>query len=205
MKHTASLFLILTGLVCGLQAAGDPSRYVDEKTGFIYPAAIGQALFQNHHAYDDPRLGYSVRYTSGDWNRIDVYYYDKGLPAVPEGCESPLMTLEMKAVMAEIRTMEKLGRYNQVNVLETGIRPDGSGNKGFLWLKISLLDKSSSGAWEGRFSETYLRGYKNGFFKIRLTYQSDHRQEGEELARNVAETFFRLLNPATNTSTKPAD
>lgn len=52
-----------------------------EETRIVYPLRVGDWEAQGEHLYDDPALGASVRYRSGDhtdrW--IDVYFYPVGV------------------------------------------------------------------------------------------------------------------------------
>ncbi|MCE9561069.1 MAG: hypothetical protein K8U57_03340 [Planctomycetes bacterium] len=144
--------------------------------------------FEKAHVYPEAALGYSVAYTTPGLT-ISVYVYDKGLAAIPTGAKSDIVRDEMKQVVADIEELKKRGQYTSVKEVgkeETIRLGEGKNAPTALRRKFEIARPKEA---EARFSEAYITGYKDHFFKIRVTYVKDGAEKSEKLIQSLLEAL----------------
>ena len=149
--------------------------YEDPSSGFTFKKAYSAFFFQGHHAYDDPRLGYSLAYASPTQTSISVYVYNYGLEDIPTGTESNLVENQL---ISSVKGIRDSGRYLQVS---EEVRPALSPHFLQSFQKITLN--------QGDTLKSYmlLRGERGHFVKVRVTGYS------EALERRVADFLHYML------------
>jgi hypothetical protein len=148
--------------------------FTDEKLLLTFPSTLGHLKFAGYEAFDDPGMGYSIRYNSTENMKVDLYVYDKGLLSVPEGHTDPVIAKELAGSDSTIRHYEKQGAYLSVKELGRGVypeKPDPS-DVTFLFSRYQYHQAARRGVtFTGeRISETFIRGFRDHFVKIRVSY-----------------------------------
>src|SRR3989338_1100981 len=99
------LLLLASALACGR----DP--LVDRELGVAFPESIASLTFEGKQQYNDPKLGYSLRYQNEDLVKADIYVYDKGYTDIKEGVSSKRVQEEFAEVINVFPDMERTGKY----------------------------------------------------------------------------------------------
>ena len=166
------------------------SEYADPRLKLRFPSRspefslIYRQPYLNHKA-----LGYSLRYTgNGAW--LDLYVYDRGWGAVPNGI-SELSARDLRDAEAAVLAGVKNGIYKNLR--------DRTGNRRgalplskleYAWFSF-VYDNQPSSA-EGLRSVILVFGARGKFFKIRYSGKVENGASPTELPTMVAEFLKRL-------------
>ena len=145
--------------------------FVDSTIGVHFPKDLGGIKYQERNTYDQPGLGYSIRYQDESLLKIDIYIYNKNLEEIGTGIESQTVKDEFEATLKIISYMEKQGAYKRVKVIDK--RTIQIGQIEYYWARYEYQQAESEETHYlgDRISETYLTGVNNFFIKVRLTYK----------------------------------
>ena len=156
-------------------AGGDPYvAFVDHKVGVSFPRTLASLEFVGRDVYEEPGAGYSLRYAH-DLLKVDIYVYDKNLLEIPNGCVGEPIDAELRSIESSIRHYERLGAYRDVEQLDAGEYLVEESELAFQWLRLRYRQQPGPGvAYAGlRFSEAFVRGFRDHFVKVRVTYPAE--------------------------------
>ena len=145
---------------------------------FAFPAEIAGFARGPRTDYEAraPGLGYSVVYTNGRW-KADVFVYDLGVGAIPDGPSSPAVAGQVEQAGREIGMMVERGAYRGSE--DRGpVRLGGSGEA--LACRAFGIDHPALGRTESLLCVTGLRGK---FVKFRLSSPADRQPSRAESER----------------------
>lgn len=160
----------------------------DKEDPFTFSQVIGSLKFIDRTDYEEPQLGYSLRYQNDEMLKADIYVYDNSYQGLRDGIHSEEVQAEMKQAEASIRYMEEQGKYDGVKELKQGEKETKPSGLKFLWARYSLRQIGGEEAvYVGRrISDTFLRAHRGKFIKIRITIkESDLIRDGREIERFV--------------------
>ena len=160
---------------------------VDMEAELIFPMKLSGMITLEPHFYDNPDLGYSLRYAKDEWSKVDIYVYNLGLPEIPNGPNSEAVKKESRSVSRIISSMQDDDRYTNVKKLGKTTTPM-SGKTRFIKESYQYTQDGS-----GRLSESYITGYNNHFIKIRFTYAEKRRSEAKKVAKELLEGLVGLM------------
>jgi hypothetical protein len=129
--------------------------------------------------YDLPELGYSVGYTTKGFTAT-VYVYNRGLKKIPDGPKSDEAKNEMKRLVEELDLVKQKGVYKSVKELgkeETVSLGKGKGASSALRRRFEIERKDGL-----VLSEAYVTGFKDHFFKIRISHNPDDKEAPAKIA-----------------------
>lgn len=153
---------------------GVKESFTDEKLQLTFPSTLGHLTFAGYDEFDEPGMGYSIRYNTTDNMKADIYVYDKGRLSVPDGHTDPAIAKELAGSDSTIRFYEQQGTYLAVKELGRGIYPEKSepGDVTFLFSRYQYHQAVRRGVtFTGeRISETFIRGFRDHFVKVRVSY-----------------------------------
>ena len=193
---------ILRSLACVLFFASSLVLSAKEAELQKLPEEIGSLKFIDRTDYDQPRMGYSLRYEADQKVKADVFAYDDGLKGLKDGVESPEAKQTLANALAAMKHYEKEGRYREVKELKSGVREFKGMKTRFLWSRCSLKreEEKGGGDWRTHISDTYLLVSKGRFVKIRLTVKEADLKEMEKdidaFVEEVARAVEKELEPA---------
>ncbi len=170
-------FLCLTFILIGLFGGSVLSQETVSKDQdlFQFSRIMAGLEFQTRHDYDEPGLGYSLRYENDEEFKADIYIYDMGHSHLPDGIESPEIKEAMASVVEGMEGMVKQGRYADLKELASGTRRSTPGGIPFLYSRHSYrqVGEAAEGYDGVRLSETYLTIRKGKFVKVRITTKAE--------------------------------
>lgn len=177
------------GVLIGLQAAQfvmAGAAFVDIPNGLAFPQDLNGLQFQYVHEYDDPGLGYSLRYQGDSTHKIDIYIYNLDMD-VPNGTTSEMVKKESRSVSRIVSIMQERGEYEDVKSLTKTTTP--------LSGKIRFIKESYQYTEKGKekLSESYITGYKGNFFKIRFTYLAKDRSKAKQYAKAMVAGLISVM------------
>lgn len=176
---TLPVFRIALAALAALLALPAAARGPD----FAFPAEVAGFVRGPRTDYESraPGLGSSVVYTNGRW-KADVYVYDLGQAAIPDGPSSPEAQAQVEQAGREIGAMVKRGVYR------------GSEDRGAVHLKGAAgkaltcrafgIDHRELGATDSLLCLTGLRGK---FVKFRLSGPTEKQPPRAEAERFIAD------------------
>jgi len=207
MEHQRTIMkrlTILALLVLSAHAAfGEDARlpkapapkWADKQLGVAFGGTLAGLKFSGQHAYDNPKLGYSLRYQGTDLTKADIYVYDMGISGIPNGHDNKLVKSQSDSVGRELLIMQQRGYYNRVKQLGKGVV--GTGPIRFAWTRFEFFQTPGRGRTAGmRVSESFVTGFGGKFIKIRLTYKKDNLAEGGKISPRLARDLADLLREA---------
>jgi len=170
--------------------------FFDDQLRIAFPDAIATLEFGGREQYDQPGLGYSMRYDGAHVVKADVYVYDKGYSDIAEGALSERVLEEFTEVTAVFSAMEARGMYRDVREVAMGKQSYGKPRREYLWVRYEYQQAPGEGVgyYGDRASDTFLTGVKGKFFKIRITACKEHAGQWERLFEQFAEQTNRLLD-----------
>jgi hypothetical protein len=118
------------------------------------------------YRYPQAGLGYSIGYESKNGGFVDIYVYDGGFKAIPNGITSNIVKMQFEQAKGDIFRAEKQGQYKNVKELKSDTITLG-GIDGRIKSLYSLFNLTAGN--NNLTSEVYLFGYKNNFIKIRAS------------------------------------
>ena len=169
-------------------------QLVDMKAGLVFPLKLSGWLCLDVHRYDDPELGYSLRYKKDEWNKIDIYVYDLGHSEISNGTDSEKVKKEARSVSRIINQLEQDDSYAGVRKLGKTIAPL-SGRIRFIKeaYQYTELQHKSAGDSGQRLSESYITGYNNHFVKVRFTYDVKQRAVAKKVAKDLVQGLIGIM------------
>jgi hypothetical protein len=172
--------IVLAGLLLALPAA---ARGPD----FDFPAEVAGFVRGPRTDYESraPGFGSSVVYTNGRW-KADVYVYDLGQTAIPDGASSPAVRDQVEQAGREIGAMVERGLYRGSED-KGAVRLKGTAGKA-LTCRAFGIDHRELGATD---SLLCLTGLKGRFVKFRLSAPSETQPRRAEAERFIADWLAR--------------
>jgi hypothetical protein len=123
MKTLISKLLLSVILCSSPLIAGD---YFDKGTGLTFPENLaGYTLVREagradpRENFDDPRLGYSIAYTSPT-SQVTIYAFTGGANDIQDGVTDKWVKHFFEQAVSEIKIYEDRGYYRQVRILPPG-------------------------------------------------------------------------------------
>jgi hypothetical protein len=146
----------------------------DQNLNIEFPDKIGSLKFQSKHQYDEPGLGYSLRYQDDQLFKVDIYIYDKGRSDIGTGINTTPVKKEFEAVLQVFPLMEERGQYSDVTKIKKGITSTKNGAQ-FRWARFKYKQTAAKNvSYTGwRISDTYLVAKSGQLVKVRLTLKED--------------------------------
>ncbi len=197
-KQAAVLFWMLFAYNLFADGSGEIA-YRDRKIDVSFPKEIAGMSFRNLEEYDDPKAGYSLRYSVREI-KADIYVYDHGIPNIPNGYSSKIVKSEAASISRILKTMEERGYYKNLRHLGKGIVPK-QGQIRFVWNKFEFFQVSQDGVPETkkRTSIAFVTGFAGKFIKIRLTYMKNDAKTGKKVSGQFIKKLVQILTKANNT------
>lgn len=177
------------GVIFGLLAvrvALAGAAFVDIPNGLAFPQDLNGLQFQYVHQYDDPGLGYSLRYRGDSTHKIDIYIYNLDMD-VPDGVTNEPVKKESRSVSRIVSIMEERGEYEDVKSLTKTTTPL-SGKIRFIKESYQYTEKE-----QDKLSESYITGHKGNFFKIRFTYLAKDRAKAKQYANAMVSGLISVM------------
>jgi hypothetical protein len=119
------------------------------------------------------------------------------LRSVPTGHTDGVIVAELASAGAVIRFFGQKGRYLDVKQLAAGVYPDGSkqDSVSFQSSRYQFRQPASSDAtYLGLLlSETYVRGFKGHFIKVRITYPEPSTESSVAARDQLLQQLIALL------------
>ena len=140
--------------------------------------------FESSH----PGFGYGVRYRQAGWT-IDLYIYDQGRAAIPDGPASEVMKDQLKQGQNDILELERQKKYARVEWLRTYVLNDRAGQEKIACSDFVLVHERTGKAD----SFLCLTGWRNKFVKFRLT--TAQRPGSTDEAAKFVEAWIPVLWP----------
>lgn len=180
--------------------ATQPARYVHAPTGLAFPPKIAKLSYEGVRRFRNPGLGVGVRYRHPSGVLLDLFIYNLGLKHIPSDADSDVIHKQLDQAMADIRAVERQGRYPNLAVQDRGIVSLTLKQGAPQALRIGL----SFGTKENRYrSYLYVLGYRSHFVKIRYTYRAEAGEVAEKQLEALTEWLAGKIQKGTAT-TKPA-
>ena len=177
----------------------DSAAYVDEDLGLTFPRTLGGLTFANQSQFPQPGLGYAVRYSDGELTKFDVYVYDGDLESIPDGHTDDVIRQQVAETGNLIKYMASKGYYSDVRSSGEGVFPEdpSEGQPAFRFNQFTFMKNAAPRSTDTglRVSETYVRGFRNHFLKVRTTYD-EATAEATRPAREAALTELLKLSVA---------
>lgn len=154
------------GLVAALVAPAGSAR-AEQTTvpGIEFPNSVGgfARKFTQNYEGTNPGLGSSVRYQRGAW-WADVYVYDMGQSAIPDGADGTLVKAQYQQASGDILKAAEVGLYKSATALGTFTMPRQGAAK-FTCGAFSIADA------KGKALDSILcvTGSHNKFVKLRIS------------------------------------
>ena len=167
--------------------------YPESAPGITFPRLMGGLRRGEVTDYEKKQkgLGIGIRYYDAE-NQIkaDVYIYNLGLTAIPDGIESRELVGVFEQARREVHDMEKSGSYQSVKKLSEDVASFGHFASAPRALR-AYFSFTQDGT--DRFSHIYLTAYKNLFLKIRFTYPKEQKANSEKFLAEFLEEMGKLL------------
>ncbi|MFO0871112.1 MAG: hypothetical protein U0935_19490 [Pirellulales bacterium] len=180
---------LVPATVSGQEKSGPPQ--------LEFPPSLGTLNYVERNTYQQPELGYSVRYAGANGLKADIYLYDLGRSGLGTGEAGPEVREHLVEVIRDVFLMEKRGYYRGVRVLteETMNWATVHGRVPLLHavLEYSQTSASRGGEEKPLVSHVLLATYQDHFFKIRFTYAEADRIEGAASLRLFLQDCGELL------------
>lgn len=147
-----------------------------------FRARIGEWELAGVRVYDDPDLGFSVRYDQPETqDKFDVYFYNNGQTDLGTGLSGNAVARELGLVIAGIQEMGKRGYYADISEPKLGQGTiDLNGDAvAFMFAHVTYrqTDKDSeklgNPSTDLRQSFAFLTTYNGRFLKVRFTVISE--------------------------------
>ena len=186
--------MIFVTLVCSFQAI-----YAKDKPDDLlklFPKKVGGFQAGEMHKYDDDRLGSSMAY-NGDGGTVTMYLYDMGNNKIETGVDDKLVKQEFANASEHLKMMEQRGGYKNVKKIKEEtkkIKYGKNGKKTFEFLYSQhkfdiVLDNGTASLT----SDTYVAGFKNHVFKIRISSSKyDKDKFAEKVTRLITEVLTKV-------------
>lgn len=197
MKITGPLAAILLATITSYIIAqeGATPAYRDPDTGLTFPQTLGGLTFYKTHSYDEPGLGYSLRYEGKDLTKADIYVYDKQVADIPKGHNSKLVTEEAQSVKKVLELMQERGDYKNLTQTDQGVRP-ATGPFQFRWVKFEFVHVKDATDGVKLISETFITGFAGRFVKARLSYAKKDIEDGRKTSEHLVADLSQMLKNA---------
>lgn len=183
-------FLSMLLLNVGMVGAGDVAFH-DEYLDVSFPKSLAGLTFVRRVVYEQPELGYSLRYDKGEACKADIYVYSLGLPAIPTGCQNDFVLSEAEAVRTSLEFMAISGACRSLHHFLRNI-VTGEGGIKFLWDKYDF-EHLQDDQIRTCFTECYITSLGNRFIKLRLTYRKSHAQDWQDKAGGALDALCTCL------------
>jgi len=170
-----------------------PGGYLDKQLGLRFPARMGEFKFQSRITYEEPRLGYVVRYHDDSLFKVDIYVYDNNIKDIGSGIDSKKVRDEFVSALSNFSHMQKLGKYKDVKVVEKGQK--NLGKTKCLWAQYEYKQVIGDGTLftGSRLSDTYLVGKSGLFLKVRMTWKKDDSEKKKAAKDELLKILGDLL------------
>ena len=160
-------------------ATEDP--YHEPATGLLFPRTIGTWRRGRAQQYP-PGLGMSIDYDAEEGARTTIYVYDFGLRSIPPGPASVPVKEQFRQAKSEGFEAERLGRYLSVTHTGDDLARLGNSPDAPVALRASFEIRVRQG---DLLSLLYITGYKNQFFKMRISYAVEKRVACEQAIESL--------------------
>ena len=181
----ALLGLLIVVSLAGSAFPGDPPAiaYGEPKTGITFPVNLGPFQYLGVKQYETPELGVCIRYGDKGLIKADIFIYDLGKKDLGRGLQSPAVTRHFHQVKGDIYTMEKMGRYQDLDQVSAQViaipTPRGQIPALSAIFTYGQTEGPGTASTETRVSHLILTAYQDAFLKIRFTYPQQQKAQGD--------------------------
>ena len=149
-----------------------------------FPEQVDSFKLMETHEYDDPGLGYTVRFYDGERrNKVDVYIYPVQ-SELYQYSHSDLVAIYMQSARQDIHAAKDQGMYINVDDLDL-LQYEADGN-----IILKSTHKILSGNNEELYSVVYLTEYLHNIVKVRVSVPADITNY---MTEQFQETVFKLI------------
>ena len=143
-----------------------------------FPIEIAGLINYGCHDYQEPGLGYSIRYQNNTLVKVDIYVYDKNLKGIGNRSVSDLVQKEFSEVIQIFQTFKEMGKYKDLK--EPIIKKVEIEDIPFLWAQVEYKQAPGEGViyLGDRVSETYLTGIMCNFLRSGLHIKRLNQRNG---------------------------
>ncbi|MFT7643248.1 MAG: hypothetical protein ACI9G1_005013 [Pirellulaceae bacterium] len=138
-----------------------------------------------------------MRYGDALQMKVDIYVYDKRREDIRNGHTTDDVIAELAEAEKFIQYFSEKGLYKDVKKLGEGIYPMGATENSIAYQsnRYQLGQTAGPGVkFTGmRISETYVRGFRKHFLKIRITYPKDSNDSSVKARDELMSDFGKLL------------
>jgi hypothetical protein len=184
------LLPLLMLLIIGSDARpADKDVYREPATGLQFPAKLGKWVRGQNREYG-PGLGVSVAYDVAAGATATVYVFNLDLKNIPTGTGSAPVKDHFAQAKKDVAEAQKQKSGSSKLQSEGEVRL-GAGADAPKALRAVFALKDKDGNELG--SQLYVTGYKNQFFKIRITFLMRNQQACEEAIGQLLGELGTLL------------
>lgn len=149
------------------------------------PPSIGNFIYSDSHIYEEKSLGYTLRYRTQSQGLGDVYVYP--VPDVlTNQSHSEIVKIMTESAIADIRTLEERGQYQDLNIVEQSYDVVNQKTIGKLYATVKSNGRNTSTA-------LYLTEHKGQLFKIRITEPNSNLTQVKPNWNSFTDTMFKFL------------
>lgn len=149
------------------------------------PASIDNYSYATSHTYADKSLGYTLRYTTKTRGLADVYIYPVAKILTGQS-HSEIVKIMTESAIADIRTVEERGRYENFAIVEQSYEVVNQKTTGKVYATLIKQGKNASTA-------LYLTENESQLFKIRITELNSDINKLKPSWDSFADTMFTYL------------
>ena len=196
LKMNVVWIILLTGLLIPVRAGGSGR---EGPPPLAFPPSLGTLTYVDRKTYEQPELGYSVRYAGRKGFKADIYVYDLGMKDLGTGEAGAVVLEHQEMVIHNVFTMQKNGVYRGVQVVEQE-ELSWATARGVMPLQHALIEYSQVRTENSQETETpvvshvLLTTFQGHFLKIRFTYSKSERIQGAAALRLFLQDFGELLD-----------
>jgi hypothetical protein len=143
------------------------------------------------HKFDDPRLGYSIAYSSANGLTATIYLYDKGVVSICDGASEVAKT-ELATASTDIAEATRRGQWLSMEGGAPMKSRFGIGPKSLeVWAATFKLGHRAGEV----ISDLFVAGRRGEFVKVRCTYLTEKKADCEQDRARLLAALGSCLSP----------
>jgi hypothetical protein len=173
--------------------AQEPYEHAESR--YRFPVSIGEFTRGKVTQFPDKRLGVAVGYSAPGLGTVNLYLFDYGLSAIPDGPDSDVVRKAFLSSERDVRELLKRGDYSDLTVTSApGATLEVHPRAPRFNLTTYEYQVNRGGA-EPVVSWLLVTGARNHFFKVRYTCPASRSREGQGGLEGLLSAFFEANGP----------